>query len=136
MAWKKACLNQTVKWIVAHIATKQAQQVAVTIPAGYCQELRVDAEKFLQQRTATLQAMRRFASKAGWAAGIATVFWSFVAPFWAACAGAEKEHKTRIGSSEGATVAIARVCMEFEWMVALFTVRIEALTKLYYPGRS
>ena len=80
------------------------------------------ADSVLELITSPIEAIQRLAGKAGWAAGIAPVLWSQVAPLWAACADVARLQVAR--ASEGfvkrAKVGVCRIRQALVWLHALF----------------
>eukprot|EP00972_Heterocapsa_arctica_P064164 9468577-Heterocapsa_arctica.AAC.1 len=72
IAWKKALLKDSAKWIGASIDLSDPGHMTVEIPKSYGAEIQAEARKMLRQTTVDATALRRMAGKISWAAGICT----------------------------------------------------------------
>jgi hypothetical protein len=101
--------------------------VNATIPEQYCATVAEMAADMLNRKSVDLDLVQKLAGKAGWAAGVAPVIWSFVAPLWAASADAEKffgdravVNKAFRAKKKVVKIGMCRMRPALAWLLALF----------------
>lgn len=62
----------------------------VSIPWSFAESVLSLIADILAKKAVPIEVIQKLAGKTGWAAGVAPVIWSQIAPLWAACADAAK----------------------------------------------
>ena len=126
VSWRKGVFGKSFKWIGIDVNLNAATEINLKIPRAFADSISDLAKECLDMKAIPSNILQKLAGKAGWAAGVAPVVWSQVAPLWAAGADAERDmiakHGKRKGNGKGRTVKVstARVRSSLVWLVALF----------------
>ena len=136
ISWKKGVFGKVVKWIGAVIDLRSSVAVTITIAPSCAEAVVKIALDILEKKAVPIELVQQLAGKAGWAAGVAPVLWSQVAPLWAACAEAARladsrpPGRQRRGSGlQRARVGTCRIRPSLQWLVALFRAKGDILTR-------
>ena len=131
ISWKKGSFGQEFRWIGVSVDLRFWDSVVVSLPRSFADSVLELIAGILGKSSVTIEAIQRLAGKAGWAAGIAPVLWSQVAPLWAACADVARLQVTRAseGVDKRAKVGVCRNRPALVWLHALFASKGSELVR-------
>ena len=117
-----------IRWVGVDIDLRELWFVTASIPKLYCEAVAALAAGMLNRKSVDLAEVQKLAGKAGWAAGISPVIWSFVAPLWAASADTEKFYantgvmaRAAKAKKKVVKIGLCRVRPTLAWTCALFS---------------
>ena len=98
IAWSKASLSASTRWIGADLSVVDRSRMVVSIPAKYVEELCTEGVAILKEQSVPGGRLLRYAGRTGWAAGLVPVLGGFVSCLWAAVREVAKEDSARAPS--------------------------------------
>ena len=131
ISWKKGSFGQEFRWIGVSVDLRFWDSVVISLPRSFADSVLELIAGILGKTSVPIEAIQRLAGKAGWAAGIAPVLWSQVAPLWAACADVARLQVARAseGVAKRAKVGVCRIRQALVWLHALFASKGSELVR-------
>ena len=143
IAWSKASLSTSTRWIGANLSMVDRSKMVISIPAKYVEELRAEGRAILEEQSVPGVRLLHFAGRAGWAAGLVPVLGGFVSCLWAAVREVTKEIGARIpasgqvlgGLEADVSVPVSRVRHALEWLITFYSKSGKALVRNVFLDR-
>ena len=123
VSWKKGVFGLVFRWIGVLVNLASLDSVVVSIPRTFAEAVLSLIADILRKKSVPIEVIQKLAGKAGWAAGVAPVLWSQIAPLWAACADAAKimVEPRGVGKVRSSKVGVCRILPSLLWLQALFS---------------